>query len=383
MLKIIQITTDNREHFKDYVSEVPYFGTAPQALIEGFSLLEDVEIHVLGCTRKKLKSPEKIAHNVHFHSLLVPKIGWMSSGYHGCTKAVREVCAEIKPDIVHGQGSERECAITAVRSGFPNVITIHGNVKELHRLKMFGTGLYGPMASFLETHTMKRTSGVFCNSAYTETLVSPRARHTWRVPNPIRSEFFKPKKPNQQYDIPTLVNVGVVGPRKRQLEILRVVSEIVKQGYQIKIVFAGTYSETNEYGSKFAEEMRKAISSGYAEFAGFLDTNSLIDLMDHSHGFIHFPTEEAFGLVVAEAMSRGLKFFGANLGGIRDIANGIEGSELHDDFESLKHGIIRWLRDGAPPPENSVDIIYSRYHPRAIAERHIQIYNEVISKTSP
>lgn len=379
-MKIIQITTDNREHFRDYAAEHPYFGAAPDALFEGFEMLNDVELHVIGCIRQPVKSPAKLGRNIHFHSLVVPKSGWMSSGYYGCTKAVRSLCAEIEPSIVHGQGTERECAITAARCGFPNVLTIHGNVKELHRLKMFGKGLYGPLASFFETRAMKSSAGVFCNSHYTRELVKPRARHTWLVPNPIRKAFFQAKLDAAKPSVPTLVNVGVVSPRKRQLEILQMIGQIVKRGSQVHVVFAGSFSESSEYGAAFAAELRKAESAGYASFAGFLNSQSLIELLDRSHGFLHFPTEEAFGLVVAEAMARGLQFFGANLGGIKDIAAGIDGAVLHDDFTSLQQGITRWLEAGAPAPADAADEIARRYHPLVIAQKHLEIYQEVLAK---
>jgi hypothetical protein len=45
-----------------------------------------------------------------------------------------EKLKDIQPDIVHGQGTERDCAIRAVFSGYPNVIPIHGNMAELARL---------------------------------------------------------------------------------------------------------------------------------------------------------------------------------------------------------------------------------------------------------
>ena len=41
---------------------------------------------------------------------------------------------------------------------------------------------------------------------------------------------------------------------------------------------------------------RLAEAAGYAEFAGFLDVPALIMLLDSSHAFLHFPSEESFGL---------------------------------------------------------------------------------------
>lgn len=379
-MRIVQITTDSREHFKEYCRPDPYFGTAPEALFEGFKMMVDIEVHVISCIRQAVISPKKIDENIYFHSLVVPKIGWLSSGYYGCSHAIRSLCAEIKPDIVHGQGSERECAIAAARSGFPNLVTIHGNIRELNRLKMFGNGLYGPLASFYETRAMKSTLGVFCNSRYTQRLVEDRAKKTWLVSNAIRKAFFTPKIKYSRRSTPTIINIGVVCARKRQLEILQVIGEIFRQGKKIHIIFAGIFSENEPYGQAFAVELRKAEAAGYASFAGHLNACQLVELLDEADGFVHFPTEEAFGLVVAEALARGLKFFGANLGGITDITADIEGAELHDDIQSLKVGITNWIDGGALQPEGVSSSIASRYHPKVIAQRHVEIYQEVLGK---
>ena len=162
------------------------------------------------------------------------------------------------------------------------------------------------------------------------------------------------------------------------MELLSLVEEIATTGRPIQIVFAGSYSESTEYGSAFAAALRKGGEAGYARFAGFLEVPELLRLLDSSHGFLHFPTEESFGLVVAEAMARGLKFFGANLGGIVDIAAGIDGAELHDNFDTLKAGIIAWLDAGAPPPSLAADVVRERYHPVIIAKEHLRIYREVL-----
>ncbi len=88
-MKIALLTTDNREPHKQYQQGEPYFGTAPEALLQGFAALPDVEVHVISCLRQPVKSPAKIAPNIFFHSLVVPKIGWIRTGYQGCIRAVR------------------------------------------------------------------------------------------------------------------------------------------------------------------------------------------------------------------------------------------------------------------------------------------------------
>src|SRR5689334_17765390 len=114
---IAQITTDNREPFRDFQRKDPWFGAAPEALLQGFASMPDAKIHILSCVREPVAAPEKLGENIWFHSLVVPKGGWMRTFYLGCARAVRRKLREIRPDIVHGQGTERECAVAAAYSG--------------------------------------------------------------------------------------------------------------------------------------------------------------------------------------------------------------------------------------------------------------------------
>ena len=110
-MKVALLTTDNREHYRNYSETIPYFGSAPEALMQGFAQLPELEVHVISCTQKQMKSPEKLAKNIFFHSLYVPKIGWMRTLYQGCIRATRKKLKEIQPNIVHGQGTEKRALI--------------------------------------------------------------------------------------------------------------------------------------------------------------------------------------------------------------------------------------------------------------------------------
>src|SRR5262249_6057431 len=149
------------------------------------------EVHVVSCLQNPAASPEKIAGNIWYHGLHVPQIGWLRTAYQGCIRATRKKIKEINPDIVHGQGTERDCALCAVFSGFPNVLTIHGNMRAVAKYYRNSFGSFHWMTAKLETVALKRAAGVFCNSAYTESLVAPQAKRVWRVPNALRQPFFE------------------------------------------------------------------------------------------------------------------------------------------------------------------------------------------------
>jgi glycosyltransferase involved in cell wall biosynthesis len=95
---------------------------------------------------------------------------------------------------------------------------------------------------------------------------------------------------------------------------------------------------------------------------------------------VHFPMEESFGLVVAEALARDLKLFGSRVGGIGDIAAGLPGAELFavDDWRGLTAAIAGWIRSGFPRAQGAAQVMRARYHPEVIAKRHLEIYREVL-----
>ena len=110
------------------------------------------------------------------------------------------------------------------------------------------------------------------------------------------------------------------------------------------------------------------------------EIDRLIETLDGADACVHFPHEEAFGLVVAESLSRNLRFFGTNVGGIRDIVEGVNGAELYGDLPSLENGIAGWLDSGAPRTDGASSIMSSRYHPEVIGRRHLEIYREVLGR---
>ncbi len=257
-MKIALLTVDNREVYRNYTAMVPHFSPAPEALLQGFASIPELEVHVISCTQKPMKSPEKLTDNTWFHSLYVPKVGWMRTSYQGCIRAVRRKLKVIRPDLVHGQGTERECALSAVFSRLPNVLTVHGNMVELARLFKTTLGSFGWLAAQLENITLKRTRGVFCNSEYTENLVKPRASRTWRVPNAIRAPFFEIPKVVSPPGKCVLMNVGVISERKRQVELLEVARRLHEQGLNFELQFVGHADPKSAYGDVLGAAERSA-----------------------------------------------------------------------------------------------------------------------------
>jgi glycosyltransferase involved in cell wall biosynthesis len=178
-----------------------------------------------------------------------------------------------------------------------------------------------------------------------------------------------------------VLNVGVVTPNKRQVEILEVARALHEQGLRLEVHFIGSAHPKSVYAAAFLKRIRVAEQKGYARYLGTKSTTELIQCFDEASALVHFPIAEAFGLVVAEALARNLKVFGARVGGIPDIAEGLPGTELfgEQDWTGLGTAIAQWIRIGYPRPTQSAHQIAARYHPKVIAQRHLEIYEELLT----
>jgi len=380
-MKIAILTTDAREYYKDYSCPTTYFGTAPEALLQGFSQLPDIEVHVVSCVRKEMHSQDKLSDNIWYHPVLVSKIGWMTSVYQGCIRAVRRKLREIGPDIVHGQGTERDCAITAVFSGYPNVLTIHGNMRLIAKVSKAKPFSYGWLNAHLEAVTLPRTDGVVCITHYTENAVRNLARRTWVVPNAVDANFFEIN--NHPGGIPELLVVGLVCARKNQNALIRALDSLAATR-AFRVSFLGQVQREDAYEAEFFELLR---SRPWCEWCGFANRDALRARLAVAAGVVLASLEDNCPMVVLEAMAAGVPVVAPNVGGVPDlVTDGVNGL-LCDPTqkESMAEVVQRLLENPHAASKMAVvakDMAIERFHPRRIALRHLEIYREVLNKAS-
>ncbi len=375
-MKIAFLTTDNRDPFREYDKEIPWFGTAPEALLQGFADLPEVEVHVLGCTQRPMKSPEKLAANIFFHSLHVPKRGWMRTGYQGCIRAIRQRLKKIRPDIVHGQGTERECGISAIFSGYPSVLTIHGNMKAVAQVKKSPPLSFYWLAARLEAFTIPRVNGVICISNYTRELVEAKARKTWVVPNAVDASFFQLEP--RPISPPRILCVGNVDERKNQNAFIRAMDAIHHAG-KFELHFLGRVSRDHPYGREFFELVE---ARPWCHYDGFVDRAGLRDRLSQASGLVLPSLEDNCPMVVLEAMAAGVPVAAARVGGVPDLVAHGETGLLFDplDARAMASAMETLLTEvGSSNAVHAKQIARLRFHPQVIARRHVEIYEEVLT----
>ncbi|MGB8356964.1 MAG: glycosyltransferase family 4 protein [Chthoniobacteraceae bacterium] len=379
-MKVMIVATDNREHARQYALATPYFGTAVESLLQGLADFPGTEIHVVTCARQRMQSPEKIAGNIHFYSLLVPKTGWMRTGYLGCIRAVRKIAREIRPDIVHGQGTERNCAISSVLSGFPSVLTIHGNMRLIARVNRVKPFSFHWLTAHLESFTIPRAQGVVCITNYTREAVQDLARKTWVVPNAVDRTFFEVEREDTAET--TLLCVGHVCYRKNQIGLMQSLDTLAT-GRKFKLIFVGATSGEDPYSAEFLVAVK---SRPWCEYRGQADRDELKRLLARATMLILASLEDNCPMVVLEAMAAGVPVVAPDVGGVPDLIQDGENGLLCDPLQpaTIADAVSRLLDAALATRLSRVakSTTWEKYHPGKIAQRHLEIYREVLQSGS-
>jgi glycosyltransferase involved in cell wall biosynthesis len=380
-MRIVLLTTDNREPHKDYANPQPHFGTAPAALLAGLALIPEIEVHVVACIRQPVASPEKISPNIFFHSLVVPKTGWMRTLFQGCVRAARKKIRELQPDVVHGQGTEADCSLSAIFSGFPNVLTLHGNMRSVARINGDTPFSYNWLAARLEGFVLPRTDGVVCITSYTQRAVAGLARKTWILPNAVDASFFDVVASPGLADSPTGLCVGTICGYKNQNALIRALDPLATQ-HNFKILFAGGVAK-NAYGEEFQRLVRER---SWCEHVGFLNREQLKARLKTAAFLAHPTREDNCPMVVLEAMAAGVPVLASNIGGVPDLIQHEVNGLLCDPErpETFRAAVARFLEDRTLVSRIVVEArarARQRFHPRVVALGHVKIYKEVIART--
>jgi glycosyltransferase involved in cell wall biosynthesis len=381
MLRVALITSDGRLVIGRQDSAVPSFGTAPEALLQGMAQLPETEVHVLGCVQQPMRSLEKLADNIWFHSLHVPKIGWLRTGYQGCIRAVRKKLKEIQPDIVHGQGTERDCAISAVFSGHPNVVTIHGNMRLIARLNHARPFSFQWLAARLEAFTIPRSDGVVCITNYTRDAVAKLAKKTWVVPNAVDAGFFEVRPEITPARPPTILCVGAVCLRKNQNAFIRALDPLAARR-KFRLAFLGAAASDQPYCRDFFKLVRARPWCGHA---GYVEREQLKSHLREA-ALLALPSlEDNCPMVVLEAAAMGLPVVAAKVGGVPDLIEDGKTGLLCDplDAASMSGAVEKLLAQPSLARALAAEanrLARERFHPLVIARRHLEIYREVLGR---
>jgi len=376
-LTVVLLTTDNRWVHRDYLNPVPHFGPAPAALIEGFTNLPGIRVHIVSSTNRLMTSPEKLADNIWFHSQYVSRMGWMRTGFMGCIRATRKTLRRIHPDIVHGQGTESDCAMSAVFSHFPNLLTVHGNMRRIAKVESHP---YNWLAGRLERFVLPRSLGVVCLTTHTERQVGTLAKRTWIVPNAVDPSFFEiDSQPDP--GIQLILCVATISALKNQIGLIRSLDGLGDKR-KLEIIFLGG----GEPSSPYCLEFRRMVESRpWCRYEGYADREQLKRYLRTATLFVLPSLEENCPMVILEAMAAGVPVLAARVGGVPDLFEEGKTGFFCDPLQenSMRAAVQTALSDSAVLRQiatRAKQEARERFHPKVIARKHLHIYRQVLER---
>ncbi|MBM3876886.1 MAG: glycosyltransferase family 4 protein [Verrucomicrobia bacterium] len=379
-MKIAMVVPDNRDEFHRWDQAEPEFGPAPSALLEGLASRSDCEVHVVSCTHRPMRAPAKLAPNVSFRLVEVGSWGWMRGGYIGCVTAVRRVLRAIRPDIVHGQGTERYCALAAGWSGFPNLVTVHGNMRAIARVHRARPLSFQWLTARLESIALRRTHGVVCLTRHTEHQVARLARRMWCVPNAVDRSFFDVvPSPRER---PLVLCVATISHLKNSARLLGALDPLAAE-HAFELVCLGFAPGRDPYVKEF---FRLLQARPWARHAGYATRPQLQAFLREASVLVLPSIEDNCPMAVLEAMAAGVPVAASTAGGIPELVEPEVTGLLFDplDERAMAGAVRRLIVDRAMARQLALtarERARRLFSPDLVAARHMEIYREAMDAT--
>jgi glycosyltransferase involved in cell wall biosynthesis len=133
---------------------------------------------------------------------------------------------------------------------------------------------------------------------------------------------------------------GTVEPRKNLQRLVAAWNSISSiERNDVKLIIVGVT------GWHVEDLIKQSISDSATEFRGFVNDNSLSDLMSNAMVFVYPSLYEGFGLPVLEAMAQGIPVLTSNVGATKEIAEGAALLIDPSNTDSIRSGLLRLLND--------------------------------------
>ncbi|WP_299101298.1 glycosyltransferase family 4 protein [uncultured Winogradskyella sp.] len=177
---------------------------------------------------------------------------------------------------------------------------------------------------------LKKMDTIVAVSNYTKDLVNHLKKKVVVIPNGIRTSDWKLNTLTgfELEGNPTLTTVGRVSARKGQLNVIKLLPELVKHYPELHYHCVGIPSEADHFTSIAANLQVES----HITFHGALDDNQLKQTLSETDLFVMLSSEsatgdvEGFGIAILEANAMGIPAIGSLNCGIEDaVQNGISG----------------------------------------------------------
>lgn len=273
---------------------------------------ENVELHIIAEDEFLLEDKHFVSDNINFHFLKCPPRLRAATLFIGDVIRINKLLNKIKPDIVNAHHTD-EYALAALKSDFPNVITIHGIYSNFVPPKILSRA---KLVSKIEKYIIKNAKYLIASSPYVYNVLRRQTpAKFYDVENCIDEKYFLVEK---KYSINyNLVYIGIIIKDKGIHYLLEAINILKKEFPLIRLNIVGNPSPYEKsYFSKLEEYIKNNNLVNNIIFSGFITEVEKIKLLSSSTLLVHPSRLETFCMSVAEAMATGTPVTVSNVGGL-------------------------------------------------------------------
>jgi glycosyltransferase involved in cell wall biosynthesis len=294
-------------------------------------------------------------------------------------RKARKLVAELKPDVVHGQGIGWYGDIAAKCS--PNsVVTVHGLPHVEIRLSArttFRDKLRVKQIDALVRRVLRRAKVIISISKYD---TQPLGRLLKGIPvsiaNPTGLEFFAlaPSRPSE----PRLLFAGVLVPRKNLEGLLNAFAQVRQAVPGARLIMVGPHPDP-DYAQNVQDRVTSLALGDSVDIVGFVDNDRLRQEIATARAVVLFSREETAPTIIAQAMAAGKPVVATRVGGVPEMINDGENGFVveSEDETALAERMLTLLNDqdlclrmGARGHE----LALCRFNSEAVARQTVQAY---------
>ncbi len=285
--------------------------------------------------------------------------------------ALRRTLQDGRPCTVYAQcPPSAQAALRARTSPAQRVVMVaHFNLSQAEEWADKGaiprSGALFKAIQQLEAEVLPRLDGVVFVSDFMRRKMLERIPALQRVPTQVVPNFVATPQPVQRPDkLRDLITVGTLEYRKNQRYALDIVHAALKLGTRLTLTVVGD-------GPDRPMLQARARALGIAEqvqLVGYVPDAAA--LMSGHRACLHVALMESFGIVLIEAMARGLPVFAPAVGGMPEVFDdGVQGRQIPlGDAEAAARRVLDWLND-APTMRNGSEAARAGIQKRFEADR--------------
>lgn len=340
-----------------------------------------IRLHVIALRKGGECSVSFEQRGVHFHILKAPAFSRLPSLFWTDTLLIRRALASIRPDLVHGWGTERGEALVASRLGYPYVITVQGIMTWYRQAAR--SNLHQHLSAILEPISLRRARIATVESAFGLRYLKqqyPRLK-VHQVEHAANLIFHgvdrKPK-----IDPPRFLNVAATDHRKG-VDVLLHAFDRLRPELPFELLITG------ESSSHLVNSVRRELSSQLWERVMFKPKLSPMEIANElSQATMSvLPTRaDTSPNAVKEAAVAGVPVIATSTGGIPEYIfpgrNGVlcAPGDVMQLVEAVRTAVRHPLFQKGQVDPSVLNSTRKYLHPHCMADRFLSVYQEALAE---